>query len=184
MESEEGRQLIEDEARRYRLRYALLTAALFGPLLWAFVEVRNLYPVAASTMMMAGGELGRGRQYYVLRGETVEGQVIDLPPITLTDGLSGRHWGLVTAVVENKQFRIPSPHPANAALEAASGGPGKLPKAARLPDMLRAWGRIYNGRLAADSPARLKSVRLDAYRWSGESYGDYERYVESWQAEL
>ena len=46
--------------RRLKTRYALLTALLFIPLLTAFVFVRNLYPFAASTMMMAGGDLQTG----------------------------------------------------------------------------------------------------------------------------
>jgi hypothetical protein len=171
-------------ARRVRVRYALLTVALFAPLLWAFLSVRNLYPFAASTMMMAGGRAGEGTDYYVLRGESVGGETVDLPPASLTDALSGRHWSLVGATVGNRSFQIAEPHPANAALAAASGGPDKLPRGARLQELLRAWGECYNLRLPEGSPRRLRAVRLDAYRWGGKSYGDYERFVESWRAEL
>ena len=174
----------QDAARRSRIRYALLTAALFAPLLYSFLTVRNVYPFAASTMMMAGGDLGRGATYYRMRGETVGGEDIDLPPAELTDALSWRHWSLVGATVENKQFTIYNPLPSNVALAAAAGGPEKLPRAVQLPDLLRAWGGIYNSRLPEGSPRRLRAVRLDAYRWEGRAYSDYERPVESWRAEL
>ncbi len=170
--------------RRLRVRYALLTAALFAPLLYSFLAVRNVYPFAASTMMMAGGDLGRGASYYRLRGETASGETIDLPPAELTDALSWRHWSLVGETVKNKQFTIYKPHPSNVALAASAGGVENLPPAASLEELLRAWGGIYNSRLPDGSPRRLRAVRLDAYRWEGGAYGDYERFVESWRAEL
>lgn len=171
-------------ARRLKARYALLTAALFAPLLYSFLAVRNVYPFAASTMMMAGGDLGRGANYYVLRGETVGGETIDLPPARLTDALSWRHWSLVGETVKNKQFTIHSPHPSNAALAAQAGGAERLPRAVRLPELLRAWGEVYNSRLPADSPRRLRAVMLDAYRWEGGAYADYVRPVETWREGL
>ena len=169
---------------RTRWRYALLTAALFAPLLYSFFAVRNVYPFAASTMMMAGGDLTRGADYYVLRGETVAGETVDLPPAELTDALSWRHWSLVRATVENKSFTNYSPHPANVAAASAAGGADRLPRAARLPELLRAWGEIHNKRLPESSPRRLRAVTLDAYRWEGGGYGDYARFVESWRAGL
>jgi hypothetical protein len=170
--------------RRLRLRYAVLTAALFLPLLWAFLAVRNLYPFAAATMMMEGGRLDRPRVYYVLRGETAGGETFDLPPIRLTDALTGRLPALVAATVENKSFVIRWPHPSNAALVAESGGADRLPEAARLPELLRAWGEMYNAELPAGSPRRLRAVRLDAYRWEGRRYADYDTHVRSWRQEL
>jgi hypothetical protein len=171
--------------RRWFVRYFALTLALFVPLLWAFVSIRNLYPVAASTMMMVGGsERRRGGVYYVLRGETVGGQTIDIPAIELTDALTGRIFGMVSATIENKSFAIPSPHPANAMLSATSGGIENVPRAARVPDLLRAWGTIYNSRLPQTSSGRLKAARLDAYNWEGKTYADHGRYVETWRAEL
>src|SRR5215218_10854950 len=92
-----------ERTRHMRVRYALLTAALFAPLLYTFLAVRNVYPFAASTMMMAGGDLGRGASYFRMRGETVSGETIDLPPASLTGALSWRHWSLVIATVENKE---------------------------------------------------------------------------------
>ena len=171
-------------ARRLRVRYALLTLALFAPLVWSFLALRNLYPFPAYTMMMAGGDLSKGTDYFVLRGETVAGETIELPPAELTDALSWRHWSLVGATVENKSFFNANPHPANAALAAEAGGVDKLPRAARLNELLRAWGAVHNRRLPADSPRRLRAVRLDAYRWDGGAYKDFGRFVESWRAEL
>jgi hypothetical protein len=170
--------------RRARVRYAVLTLVLFVPLLWSFISVKNRYPFAASTMMMGGGDLQRGTNYYILRGETAGGETIDLRPAKLTDALSGGHWSLVAATVENRSLQLTRPHPANAALIAEAGGADKLPPAARLSDLLRAWGEIYNARLPRDSAQRLRAVKLDAYRWDGKVYGDYERFVESWRAEL
>ncbi len=173
-----------EEDRRTLLRYAALTAALFVPLLLAFASIRNLYPFAASTMMLGIRDTQTGREYYLLRGETVSGETIDLPPIKLTNALTGRSWSLVSAAVENKSFNIASPHPANIVMTAAYGGVEKLPRAARLEDLLRAWGTIYNSRLPASSNQRLRSVRLDAYRWEGGINGEYDRFVESWRAVL
>ncbi len=152
---------LKAEDRRTLVRYAALTAALFVPLLLAFASIRNLYPFAAFS-----------------------GETIDLPPIKLTNALTGRSWSLLNAAVENKSFNIPSPHPANLRLVAAWGGKDNLPRAARLEDLLRAWGAIYNSRLPASSNQRLRSVRLDAYRWEGGTNGDYDRFVESWRAVL
>jgi len=178
----DDRQAAQD--RRMRVRYSLLTAALFVPLLLAFASIRNLYPFAASTMMLGDRDMEGGRDYYALRDETVSGETIELPPIKLTNALTGRNWSLVGAAVENKSFKISSPHPANIARAAAYGGVDKLPSAERLKDLLSAWGAIYNSRLPASSTQRLRSVRLDAYRWEGGINGHYDRFVQSWRAEL
>lgn len=178
-----GDQLAAQDRKVIR-RYVLLTIALAVPLLLAFAAIRNLYPFSASTMMLADREMQRSRDYYVLRGETVGGEIIDLPPIKLTNALTGRNWSLVSAAVENRSFKITSPHPANMAMLSAAGSVDKLPAAARLEDLLRAWGAIYNSRVPASSNARLKSVRLDAYRWEGGINGEYQRFVESWETVL
>jgi hypothetical protein len=166
--------------RRVLLRYSLLTAALALPLVLSFFSLRNVYPFAASTMMLADRDMQGPRDYYELRGETVEGQTIDLPPIRLTNALTGRNWSLVSAAVENKAFTIPHPHPENIAVTAAFGGVDKLPRAKRLDDLLRAWGAIYNSRLPATSRQKLRAVRLDNYRWEGGIGGEYHRLVQSW----
>jgi hypothetical protein len=175
---------VDSYARRVRVRYALLTLALFAPLVWSFLALRNLYPFPAYTMMMAGGDVSKGTNYFILRGETAAGETLDLPPAELTDALSWRHWSLVSATVENRNFSNTNPHPANAALAAEAGGVDKLPRGARLPELLRAWGECYNARLPADSPRRLRAVRLDEYSWGGGEYKDFGRFVESWRAEL
>lgn len=172
-----------DEERRWLPRYALLTVLLFAPLVWAFAAVRNLYPFAAWTVMLPGADAGRGLTYYVLRGETRAGETVDLRAPGLTDALTGRHWSLFRAAAENGSFKIRSPHPLNAAAVEAAGGVDKLPEGARLPELLRAYGEIHNSRLAADSPSRLRAVRLEAYRWNG-GFADYRTFVRSWRQEL
>ena len=167
-----------------KIKYALLTVAIFLPLLWAFVYVRNAYPVAAWNVMMAPGLLERGRTYSVLRGETVSGETIDIAPISLTNALYARTWTMVNATVDNQAFKIPNPHPANAELLRESGGLENLPPGARLPDLLRAWGELYNERLAPTSPQRLKAIRLDMYRWEGGSYANYDNFIQTWRQEL
>jgi hypothetical protein len=174
----------EVKDRHARVRYTALTISLFLPLLLAFFMIRNVYPFAASTMMLGIRDVQSGRDYYVLRGETAGGEIIDLPPIELTNALTGRNWGLVRAAVQNQSFNIRSPHPANLQLTADYGGLEKLPRAARLQELLRAWGGIYNSRLSDSSNQRLKSVRLDAYRWEGGINGEFDRFVESWTAVL
>ena len=166
------------------VRYGLLTAALAIPLLLAFASLRNIYPFAASTMMLGDRDMQGARDYYVLRGETIDGQLIYLSPITLTNALTGRNWSLVAATVANKSFTIPSPHPANVAIAGAYGGVDKLPKAKRLDDLLRAWGAIYNSRLPVSSSKRLQNISIDTYRWEGGFGGQYHRLIESWSTAL
>ena len=165
-------------------RYLGLTICLGVPLLLSFAFVRNLYPCAASTMMRTGGDLHVGWTYYIVRGETLTGEIIDLPPVELTNALSNVAWALVPAVVENKSFTISSPHPANLALINEAGGTEKLPAARRVDDLLRAWGSVYNSRLPGDSPRRLRAVRLEEYLWPGGVYRDYDKFTRSWRAEL
>ncbi len=170
--------------RRVIFHYAALTIALFVPLLFSFISIRDLYPVAASKMMLWNREEQRGRDYYVLRGETISGETIDLPPIKLTNALTGRNWSLVNAAVLNQSLNVRYPHPANARLAAAYAGTENVPRALRLEELLRAWGGIYNSRLPELSNQRLRAVRLDSYRWEGTINGEYDRFVESWRASL
>jgi len=174
----------DDSNRRWFVRYAILTFALFAPLLISFFFIRNLYPFAASTMMMAAGDARSSQTYYVLRGETVSGLTVDLPPVKLTNALSNVTWGLVSATAENKAFLIRTPHPANTALLNALGGKENLPPGVRLPDLLRSWGEIYNSRLPTSSSQRLRAVKIDAYRWQLGTYGNYDTYVKTWRLEL
>jgi len=169
---------------RLHVKYAILTAAIFLPLLWAFVAIRNLYPVTAWNVMMSGGIIERGRSYWILRGETVSGETIDIRPMSLTNALYARTWTMVNATVDNQAFKLPNPYPANAELMRQAGGLEHLPPGARLPDLLRAWGDLYNERLPASSPQRLKAIRLDMYRWEGGSFAYYDKFIESWHQDL
>jgi hypothetical protein len=167
---------------RLHLKYAVLTVAIFLPLIWAFLNIRNLYPVAAWNVMMAGGTLERGRSYWILRGETVSGETIDVRPTSLTNALYARTWTMVNATVDNQSFKIPNPYPANAELMRQTGG--NLPPGARIPDLLRTWGDLYNERLPGSSPQRLKAIRLDMYRWEGGEFANYDKFIESWRQDL
>ena len=169
---------------RLHLKYAILTFAIFAPLLWAFVYIRNVYPITAWNVMVAVGLIDRGRSYWVLRGETVAGETVDVRPITLTNAMYSRTWTMVNATVDNQSFKLPNLHPANAELLRQSGGLQNLPPGARLPDLLRAWGELYNERLPASSPQRLKAIRLDMYRWEGGRYADYDKFIQSWRQDL
>src|SRR5215475_9483981 len=131
------REPVNLNERHYRVRYLLLTLGIFLPLIWAFVGPRNVYPIASWTVMMPVGILQRGRPYFLLRGETVSGEVVDISAIELTNALSARNWGLVNAIVGNHPFRLRSPHPANAPMLEVAGGFDKLPPAARLPELLQ-----------------------------------------------
>ena len=169
---------------RLHFKYAILTAAIFLPLIWAFVEIRNLYPIAAWNVMMSGGTLERGRSYWILRGETVSGETIDVRPMSLTNALYARTWTMVNAAVDNQSFKLPNPYPANAELIRQAGGIEHLPPGARVPDLLRTWGDLYNERLPASSPQRLKAIRLDMYRWEGGQFANYDKFIESWRQDL
>lgn len=170
--------------RRLFIKYAILTAAIFLPLVWAFLSVRNVYPIPAWNLMMAGGHLERGHTYCVLRGETVSGETVDIGPIDLTNAMRSRTWTMVNATINNQSFKLPSIHPENIEMIQQAGGVEKLPAGARIPDLLETWGRLYNERLPDSSPQRLNAIRLDRYRWEGGSYSNYQNFVESWRKDL
>ena len=170
--------------RRLYFRYACLTIGLSLPLLLAFIFTRNIYPFGASTMMLGLQVPAGSHEYYILQGETVTGDVIDLPPIKLTDALTGRNWSLVSAAVSNKSFTIRYPHPENLRTASSYGGTDKLPKGARLDELLRAWGAIYNARLSESSNQKLKAIKLNTYQWEGGLTGEYARFVGSWRTTL
>jgi hypothetical protein len=169
---------------RLHVKYAILTGAIFLPLFWAFVYVRNVYPIATWNVMLGGALLERGRSYWILRGETVTGETVDIRAIELTNALYSRNWTMVNATVGNQSLRLTNVHPANAELLNLVGGVENLPPGARVPDLLRAWGTIYNDRLQDSSPQRLKAIRLDMYRWEGGHYADYDKFIQSWRQDL
>lgn len=175
---------LEPSERRLVVKYAVLTLAIFLPLIWAFVRVRNLYPIASWNVMMAGGDLERGRSYCMLRGETVSGETIDIRPINLTNALYSRTWTMVNATIDNQNFKLKSLEPQNEELLRRVGGIENLPPGARMPDLLQTWGNLYNQRVPAASPQRLKAIRLDMYRWESGRYADYDKFIESWRKEL
>jgi hypothetical protein len=170
--------------RRWFIRYSILTCAIFLPLFWAFFYLRNVYPIASWTVMMASGELQRGHTYFVLRGETISGETVDIQAIDLTNALYSRNWTMVNATVMNGSFKLASLHPSNAALLTSVGGIENLPPGARVPDLLESWGQLYNSKQSALSPRRLKAIRLDMYRWEGGRYADYDKFIDSWRKEL
>lgn len=167
-----------------KIKYAVLTAALFIPLVWAFLAIRNLYPIPAWNVMMAGGDLERGRSYSMLRGETVAGETIEIRPIKLTNALYSRTWTMVNATIGNQSFKLASIHPDNEELVRRWGSVENLPPGVRVPDLLQAWGDLYNARFPPESPQRLKAIRLDLYRWESGRYSDYDKFIESWRREL
>ena len=134
--------------------------------------------------MMAGGDLERGRSYCILRGETISGDTVEIRPIKLTNALYSRTWTMVNATIANQSFKLTSIHPSNEALLGRLGGIDNLPPGVRVPDLLQAWGELYNKQLPASSPQRLKAIRLDMYRWESGGYSDYNKFVESWRKEL
>jgi len=170
-------------SRHLRTRYFLLTIGFLLPLTWAFVKTRNLYPIAAWTVMTRGGQLEQSYTYYVLRGETASGAVINIPAVGLTNGMRSRNWGLVTATANNESLKLSSPHPKNAALlSQLSGGP--IPDGVLMKDLLRAWGESYNSQHPVSSPDHLRAIRIDAYQWPGREYSNFYQFVQSWREEL
>lgn len=172
---------VRDE-RRLRARYVALTVALLLPLFVAFLLLRSVYPVTAWTMMTGGQR--QAFTYYRLSGETQAGATVEVRASELTDALSSLNWGMVAFIDGNASFKLRRPHPDNARLSESHGGAGSLPRGARMPELLRAWGAIYNSRLPAGDARRLKAMRLDAFEWDGRRYGDYEKFIESWRVEL
>ena len=169
--------------RRWIIQYSVLTLVIFLPLLWSFRYVRNLYPFTVWNVMMAGGDLQTGRTYSVLRGETVSGETIDIPAVHLTNALYERNWTMVNATIDNQSFNLSSIHPANSELLKQKSSEG-LKMGERIPDLLAAWGKLYNENLPATSPKRLKAIRLDMYRWASGGYSNYSSFVTSWRKEL
>ena len=166
-----------------RVRYSILTFAVFAPLFCSFLLVRNVYPITSWNMMMSGGSLERTWTYYLVRGETASGAVIDLRPADLTDALYGRTWSMVAATVNNDAFKLRHPHPKNGEI-VAGNSVLRLPRGVRVPELLQAWGNLHNARLPASSPLRLKAVRIDVYRWDSGRFEAYDTFLESWRQEL
>lgn len=175
----------EQTSRRVLLRHTLLTLGIFLPLLVAFLTGKEWYPVPHYKMFYGASALNNtgGYNYFVFRGETAAGDVVDIAPIKIMNGLDDRIWTMVNSVVTNESLQSRWPHPSNERL-LTTGNSDTLPRAVLLPDLLRAWGKRYNANLSHNSPSRLVRVRLDKYRWPQREYGNYFEFVESWRVDL
>ena len=174
--------MLPNSNRRWVAQYSILTLVLFIPLLWSFRYIRNLYPFTVWNVMMAGGDLQTGRNFCMLRGETMSGETIDIRAIQLTNALYERNWTMVNATIGNQAFQLSSIHPANAELIEKS--PDGIKVGERIPDLLAAWGKIYNDQLPTSSPKRLRAIQLDLYRWTSGTYSDYSTFITAWRKEL
>jgi hypothetical protein len=165
-------------------RHTALTVAVFVPLAWTFVNVINFYPIPVWSLFSDHVDLSQGRTYYILGGETVGGEQLEIPAISITDALTGRIHMMVYYVMGNSSLFIESPHPNNVKLVVSAGGRENVPPGARVPDLLAAWGNAYNGRLAKTSSQRLRRIWLKQYRWPGGSYSDYRQFVREYEVRL
>ena len=173
-------------SRRLTVRHIVLTVAVFLPLVWAFITQTIWYPIHYYRMFYGTSSLGGGneRVYYIFRGETASGDIIDIPPVTIFNALDGMIIYVVQAAIDNDSLQLRFAHPDNIKLIQSAGSIEKVPRAAQLPDLLRVFGERHNAKLSGDSPQRLIRVRLDAYRWPKKEYGNYAEYIESWSVEL
>ena len=178
------RHPLDSSDRRLATWYALLTVLIFLPLTWAFATVNNLYPVPVWSLFSKTHDLAEGKVYYILRGETVEGEVVDLPAIHITNSLTGRNHMMVSYVVGNRSFMIDSPHPKNVAVLTRRSGVKNLRQGERVDALLASWGESYNQALAPGSPQRLREIRLVKYRWPGGTYENFTEYLSSWKVSL
>jgi hypothetical protein len=171
------------ETETLRTKYLILTLGFLLPLSWAFLKERNLYPIASWNVMTSGGQLEYGRTYFVLRGETVSGEQIDIPAIELSGAMRSRIWGMVEAIADNQSLKIDNPHPQNLALLNQLRGQA-MPDGLLMNQLLKSWGATYNYRLPPSSPERLKAIRIDSYRWPGQTYSNFYQFMQTWRADI
>lgn len=165
-------------------RNALLTVVVAGPLLTAFIKITNYYPVPVWSLFSDRRDLSAGHTHYVLLGRTADGSWREVSPVRITGGLYGRHFMFASYTAANHSFGVDSPHPDNVRLAERAGGVNRLPRGARMPDLLRAWGTVYNRDLSATSPKRLTAIRIEMRRWPGGRFGDYDVLEHVWEIEL
>ena len=174
--------MIEESERQAQFRNAMLTIAVFAPLLFAFIRDVNFYPLSTWSMFSEASPLGSGPyDYMVLKGQTVDGRVIEIPPIKITNALLDRNHSLARLTERNTAFFIHSPHPANVRLWTRKG---TVPPAARMPALLEAWGDIYNDRLPEGSPNLLRAIILEKYEWPRVNYSDFDQLKQTWRFDL
>ncbi len=165
---------------RTLIRNAAVALLVFGSLLWAFVTGRPRYPLCRWDMYSPAMLAHPPSRFYLLRGETLDGRQVDVSAAGLTGALGPVNATLVAAVLKNRSLLLPSPHPLNATLLKAAGGPERLPEGVLMQDLLGAWGAIYNGSLPEGSPDRLRILRLEAHA----ALDPFTPVVESWEKSL
>lgn len=182
MERKVNTDLLVETNPTAQFRNALLTIAFGGLLLWTFLNVLEFYPVTVWSFACEPRPLGSGPvRYYVLSGETMTGRFVEVPAVDATNSLRDRNATLARATETDASFLIRSPHPRNAQLWARVR---TLPPAARMNDLLEAWGMAYNMRYPDNSPDLLRAVRLDEYEWPYIHYSDFEQHRASWRVQL
>jgi hypothetical protein len=165
-------------------RNVLLTVVVVLPLAAAFIKVTNFFPVPVWSLFSDRRELAKGHTYYVLKGRTADGTWREIPPVRIMAALNGRHFMFASYTAANQPFLVESPHPENVRLMDRAGGVNRLPRGARMDDLLRALGTVYNQRLPPESQDRLTLIRMEERRWPGGHFGDYDRVVHLWETEL
>jgi hypothetical protein len=165
-------------------KYGAVTGLFVVSLGWAFATDSSFFPFERWSMFSEPGRLGRAHIYYVLSARRADGQTFDLPPNDITDALSSRTFMLYRYTANNTSLKIDQPHPINVRLTTELGGIDRVPDGVHMRLLLRAWGRAYNELVATSHRGRLTLIRLQRYRWDGNTYGDHRQPLEYWEVEL
>lgn len=159
---------------------AIVTAVVFVPLITTFITTLNYYPSPAWSLFSEAGKLDDGRTYFVLLAKTKGGEWEELPPRSISQVLYARWHTLTNYTYLNEPFRISSPHPKNVKLMTEGGGLENVPTGARIPDLLRAWGKMANAKFGD----KFTAIKLEVRRWKGGSYDNYDEFQQQWEVEL
>jgi len=154
-------------------RNILLTCVIFGPLLLAFATETNFYPIPVWSLFSDAGQLSNGHVHYVMYGKIAD-EWHQLPPIQIVGALHNRLFMVASYTDSNLPLQISSPHPTNVRLI------GTTERGARMPDLLKGFGRAYNARHFN----KLSAIRVDALVWKGGEYTDFEQPDYSWEVAL
>jgi hypothetical protein len=172
-------------ARRVVARYIALTTVVFVPLVLALTTGIRFYPIPVWSLFSHVPDTSQPHQFYRLCGETISGELIEIPAIQITNGLTNRNHTLISALDQNLEFAIPSPHPKNVERIQQAGGLDRLREDFHVPDVLRAWGEAYNRGKPTGSAKRLRAIELRRYDWDVKNYSDYDKVNSlSWRVEL
>lgn len=171
------------ETRRHaEFRNAVLTIVVFAPLLWTFWRDTSFYPFTAWSAFSEANPLGAAaRDYYVLKGETMDYRTVELPADSIINALYGRNDAMARSVAANYSFANVTPHPENVRKWALSG---TLPPAALMDDLLLGWGKAYNLHQPAGSPDILHAIRIEQFEWPRINYNDFAQRKKTWRVEL